>query len=114
VPEWSFGVQGDYAWPVFGDALAHIGGNISYTGDRPADFGDRDAAGSLREFGDYTTVALSGGVDFGAWSLEIYGKNLTDEEGVTNVDAGGFLPNGALALGLIQPRTIGLAVGTKF
>ena len=114
VPEWMFGVYGDYAWPVFGDALAHVGGNISYTGDRPADFGTRTAGGSIREFGAYTTVGLSGGIDFGAWSIELYGKNLTDEDAVTSVDTGGFLPNGAVGLAQIQPRTIGIALGTKF
>jgi len=114
VPEWSFGLHGDYAWPLQGSSVAHVGGSVGYTGERPADFGDRDAAGNLRHFDSFVTVGLNAGVDFGAWSLELYGRNLTEGEGVTSVDAGGFLPNGALALGVIRPRTIGVAVATRF
>lgn len=114
VPEWSFGLHGDYAWPVMGDSVAHVGGSVSYTGERPADLGDRVADGSVREIDSYTTVNLGTGVDFGAWSLELYGRNLTDERGVTSVDTGGFLPDGARALGLIRPRRFGLAVGLRW
>jgi outer membrane receptor for monomeric catechols len=114
VPEWSFGLTGDYAWPLQGSSVAHVGGSVGYTGERPADFGDRDAAGNLRDFDSFVTVGLNAGVDFGAWSLEVYGRNLTEEEGVTSVDTGGFLPNGALALGVIRPRTIGVALATRF
>ncbi len=114
VPEWSFGVQGDYAWPVRGDAVAHVGGSIGYTGDRPADFSDRAADGSIRNIDSFVTVNLSAGVDFGGWNFEVFGRNLTDEGGITSIDSGEFLPNGAIALGLIRPRSIGVSVGTGF
>ena len=114
VPEWSFGLHGDYAWPVMGDRVAHFGGGVHYTGDRPADLGDRVADGSVREIDGYETVNLGTGIDFGRWSLELYGRNLTDEEGITSVDTGGFLPEGARALGLIRPRRVGLAVGMRW
>jgi outer membrane receptor protein involved in Fe transport len=97
-----------------GDWVAHVGGSVNYTGDRPADLGDRVADGSVREIDGYETVNLGTGIDFGRWSLELYGRNLTDEEGITSVDTGGFLPDGARALGLIRPRSVGLAVGMRW
>mgnify|MGYP003457227532 CR=1 FL=1 len=51
---------------------------------------------------------------FGRWSLELYGKNLTNEQGITEINAAGPLPNGALGLGLIRPRTVGISVATRF
>jgi outer membrane receptor protein involved in Fe transport len=114
VPEWSFGLHGDYAWAVMGDWVAHAGGSVNYTGDRPADFGDRVADGSVREIDGYETLNLGAGLDFGQWSLELYGRNLTDAEGITSADTGGFLPDGARALGLIRPRSVGVAVALRW
>lgn len=114
VPEWSFGVDGEYEWMLLGDKQAYIGGNVGYTGDRPADFNNRAADGSLREADDYTTLNLRAGVDFGRWYLQVYGRNLTDAEGVTDIIGEGSYPNGAVALGLIRPRTFGVAVGASF
>jgi outer membrane receptor protein involved in Fe transport len=48
------------------------------------------------------------------WTLELYGKNVTDEEGITDIVAPGAVPNGAAAISIIRPRTIGLAVGYRF
>ena len=50
----------------------------------------------------------------GRWSVELYGKNLTNEHGVTSIGSVGFLPNGALGLGLIRPRAVGISVSTRF
>lgn len=113
VPDWSFGLQGDYAWPVMGSSVAHFGGSVNYTGDRPVDFSNRAADGSIHEVDSYVTVNVNTGVDFGRWSLELFGRNLTDEMGITSLDSGGFLPNGALALGVIRPRSVGLTLGLQ-
>src|SRR5690606_27813501 len=114
VPEWSFSMGGDYEWAVRGDATAWVGGNVGYTGDRTADFDNRAPDGSLREVDSYVTVNLRAGVSFGRWSLEVYGKNLLNEEGINDIVAEGVLPNGAVGLGLIRPRTIGVSLGATF
>lgn len=114
VPEWSFGLNGSYEWQVMADATAYVGGDIGYTGDRPAGFSNRDTEGNLRIADSYTTVNLRSGIDMGRWSFELYGKNLTDEIGITAIDAEGSLPNGAVGLGMLRPRTIGLSVGADF
>jgi hypothetical protein len=59
------------------------------------------------------SLDLRAGAYLGRWSVELFGKNLTNELGVTSVGAAGALPNGALGLGLTRPRTIGLSVGTR-
>jgi outer membrane receptor protein involved in Fe transport len=118
VPEWSLALGGDYEWSAFGDATAYVGGQVAYTGDRLADFGNRvdplDPTSARREADANTTVDLRAGVLWDQWSLELYGKNVTDEEGITDIIAPGVFPNGAAAIALIRPRTFGLAVGVRF
>ena len=113
VPEWSFGLSGDYEWKVGRDWTLLFGAGIGYVGERTFDFVTREGDGSLHKLDSYTTVDLRAGAYFGQWSFELYGKNLTNEMAVTGVAAAGGLPNGALGLGLIRPRTIGLSVGVR-
>jgi outer membrane receptor protein involved in Fe transport len=114
VPEWSFGLNGDYEWTLMGDSTAYAGGTVGYTGDRPADFNNRAANGSNRELESYVTLNLRAGIDTGRWTFEVYGKNLADERGVTTINDVGALPNGAVGLGIIRPRTFGMTVGVSF
>jgi outer membrane receptor protein involved in Fe transport len=113
VPKWGFGLSGDYEWKVGRDWTLLVGGGIGYVGERTFDFVTRQEDGSLHKLDSYTTVDLRAGVYFGAWSFELYGKNLTNERAITAVAVAGALPNGALGLGLIRPRTIGLSVGVR-
>lgn len=116
VPEWTTTAAADYEWAVTGDVMAWVGGDVSYTGERTAGFGQRDATGAIREAPSYTTVDLRAGFDTGRWSVEAYAQNLTDERGITSL--GGFdpanVPNGAATVGIIRPRTLGLTVGVEF
>jgi iron complex outermembrane recepter protein len=118
VPEWTLALGGDYEWNAFSDATAYVGGQVAYTGDRLADFDNRldplDPTSARHEADAYTTVDLRTGVLWDNWSLELYGKNVTDEEGITDILAPGTRPNGAAAIALIRPRTIGLALGVRF
>jgi outer membrane receptor protein involved in Fe transport len=114
VPEWSFGADGSYEWEVMGDALAYVGASVAFVDDRPTEFNNLAPDGSVREAEGYTTLNLRTGIDFGRWSLELYGRNLSDEEGVTRILGEGWLPNGNVGLGLIRPRTYGLSLGASF
>ena len=114
VPEWSLGLSADYEWSVFGDATAYVGGLVAYTGDRTADFGTREVNGNIYEAEAYTTFDLRTGILWDNWSIELYGKNLSDEEGITDIDGPGAFPNGAIGVGVIRPQTIGLAIGARF
>jgi outer membrane receptor protein involved in Fe transport len=118
VPEWTLALGGDYEWGVFNDATAYVGGQVAYTGDRLADFGNRvdplEPTSARREADAYTTVDLRAGILWDNWSLELYGKNVTDEDGITDINAPGLYPNGAAAISVIRPRTIGVSVGVRF
>jgi iron complex outermembrane recepter protein len=113
VPKWGFGLSGDYEWAVGRDWTFVVGGGIGYVGERTFDFVTREGDGSLHKLDSYTTVDLRAGAYFGQWSFELYGKNLTNEMAIAGVAAAGGLPNGALGLGLIRPRTIGMSVGVR-
>ncbi len=114
VPDWSLGLGVDYEWTVLGDSTAYIGGHVGYTGKRTAEFSTRASDGSLRVVESYTTVDVRGGMDRGRWNFEAFCKNLTDERGINDIIPEGNYPNGAIGLGVIRPRTIGLSVGTRF
>jgi outer membrane receptor protein involved in Fe transport len=116
VPDWSLGLGADYEWNVFADAKAYVGGLVAYTGKRTDEFLNRDANGNIREADAYTTLDLRTGILWDRWSIELYGKNVTDEEGITDIDFPGTrpYPNGAAGIALIRPRTIGLSLGVRF
>jgi len=115
VPDWTFGLLADYEWTVGGDWTMYVGGILAYTGERVFDYDIRTDDGSPQMLDSYYTVDLRAAAYVGRWSFELYGKNLTDEMGFTSVDASGLaLPNGAYGLGIIRPRTIGMAVGLRF
>ncbi len=115
VPDWSLSLSGDYEWPVMDSATAYVGGTISTTGDRTADFGTRTPEGRIREVPSYESIDLRAGIEFGRWSLQAYVKNLTDERGITSlVGDGTFLPNNAIGVAIIRPRTIGVTIGASF
>jgi iron complex outermembrane recepter protein len=113
VPEWSFAFNADYRWTV-GAASAFVGANLHYVDDRPAGFSNRDPEGNIRQLDSYTTIGLRAGLEFARWSIEAYGKNVTDEEGLTDIVAAGVLPNGQVGLSRIRPRTVGLSVGARW
>jgi hypothetical protein len=39
---------------------------------------------------------------------------VTDEEGINDIIPEGSFANGAVGIGIIRPRTIGLSVGARF
>ena len=114
VPEWSFGADADYEWSLDSDKTAYVGGNLSYIGDRPAGFDNRDSNGGIRDADAYTTLGLRAGIATDKWSVEVYGKNVTDEMGITSIGAGDEGVTGRVNLGVIRPRTFGVNVGVRF
>ncbi|HEX7115215.1 MAG TPA: TonB-dependent receptor [Steroidobacter sp.] len=115
-PEYSVGLNAEYEWPVGAQAMAYVGGSFRWLSDQTAsyDINFRTANGRQREIPSYEVVDLTAGVDFGRFSIELYGKNITDSEGKTSVGTLGAVPNGAIATGVIRPRTIGLMFGVGF
>ena len=115
-PEWSASLNANYEWSVGAQAMAYIGASLRHLSDQTAsyDLAFRTAHGRQRKIDAYDVVDLQTGVDFGRWTLELYGKNLTDEDGKTSTGAVGSIPQGALPTGVIRPRTYGLTIGFNF
>jgi outer membrane receptor protein involved in Fe transport len=112
-----------YEFPI-GEWQGHVQGALTHEGRRTSDLRlfERELVGDIES---YTTVDLTAGVEIGNLSAELFVKNLFDVNG----QVGRFVnclettcgdPEGVTAIGgkfytfVIQPRTVGLRVGTKF
>lgn len=112
-PEFSASLNGDYSFAVGDGVEAHFGGSLRYVSEQKGSF---NTAYDQRTIPDYAVVDLSARVDFGQFDLELYVKNLNDSSGRTSITGttvfGGFplYPGGAIATGVLRPRTVGLAL----
>jgi len=126
-PTVSFGVNGDYEFPLSSTVTAFVGGSLRYTGNQRAEFRIDPATASVdpdgnliadalpqRKIGDYATIDLRAGAEFGQFTLEAYVRNLTDARGITSLNDADNLPFGAINAAYIQPRTIGLSLSAGF
>ena len=112
-PEFSISANVDYEWTVGAEATAYVGGSLRYLSDQTGsfDFEYRTENGRQREIASYEVLDLRTGVNFGRYSIELYARNVTDSDGRTSTGDLGGIPNGAMATGVIRPRTVGLAFG---
>jgi outer membrane receptor protein involved in Fe transport len=114
-PKTSYSVSADYDWPLAGDRSAYVGVSFSHLSEVPASFDAEFVAENDRQryLPSYDTLDARAGWDFGTVSLELFGRNLTDDEGMTS-DATGNTPLGAIATGVIRPRSFGVTVTAEF
>lgn len=112
-----------YEFPI-GGLDAHFQTSINYEGKRKSDLRTRQQA-IVGSFDAFTTVDLSVGVASGSWTAELFATNLLDSGGVVNRgvqcietvcgDEDNLTPSGGKFYDtVIQPRTIGIKLGTKF
>lgn len=111
VPRITASFAPQYRWRIGGGWSAIAGGSADYTGKRRSDFSGRAPV----EVPAYTTLNLTGSVEREQWRFTVYGKNLSDSEGIT------YLAARTLALGvtpyeagIIQPRTFGIEANYRF
>ena len=101
----------DYEHPL-GNVLVGVAGlSWRYTGPRESGF---DAALGQRRLPDFNQVDAHAGVTFGRYRLDLYARNLTDSRGIVSLGNTGTAPNGAVAAGLIRPRSVGLSLGVRY
>jgi iron complex outermembrane recepter protein len=114
-PKLSYSASADYDWPLADDRTAYFGVSFSHLDDVPAAFDPAFVAENDRQrfLPAYDVLDLRAGWDFGKVSLELFGRNLTDDDGKTS-DASGNTPNGAIATGVIRPRSYGVTVTAEF
>jgi outer membrane receptor protein involved in Fe transport len=121
---WKGSTQLRYEWQLGGDMKANLQGVVTYEGKRKRDLRPsiNDIYGNMKAF---TEVDISGGIDKGPWSLDLYVKNLFDVRGQLSKgiqcreevcgDSIGATENGGKIYTVVsRPRTIGLRVGRKF
>ncbi|BCT91333.1 TonB-dependent receptor [Lysobacter helvus] len=70
-------LTGRYTWDI-GEYEAHVQGAVFHQGDRRTDLRDAESA-LLGTLDAYTTLDLSAGWRRGAWSMDIFIKNATNE-----------------------------------
>lgn len=120
-PKWSTFFDADYTFASIGAFKPFVGLSWQYIGERES--GYDPSHGGQRMLPSYSTIDLRAGVDYDRWSLALYGKNLGDERGITDVGATGSFA-AAQAAGVpfqhtvptaafIQPRTVGLTLTGK-
>ncbi len=111
VPKWSGAVHGDYEFPVAG-VEGFVGGSVSRVGRRVANLDQRTADDEPVRIPGYTEVDLRAGVNLDRFTVQAFARNLFDKGGITSATGfdGGTFPNGAAAIAVIRPRTIGLTI----
>jgi len=114
-PKTSYSLSADYEWPVGADHEAFIGGSYSHLSEVPAAFDPAFLATNDRQryLSAYHTLDLRAGMEIGKFTIERFGRNLTNEEGKTSAESGAT-PLGAIATGVIRPRSYGLTVTAAF
>jgi iron complex outermembrane recepter protein len=114
-PKTSYSVSADYDWPLANERSAYFGVSFSHLSDVPAAFDPAFVAENDRQrfLPAYDVLDVRAGWDFGKVALELFGRNLTNDDGKTS-DATGNTPNGAIATGVIRPRSYGVTVTAEF
>ncbi len=120
-PKYSLGVNSDYRWRVGDTTGAYVGGSVRHLSEQSGAFDAtfRTANGRQRLLPSYNVVDLRAGLEFTKFTIEAYAKNVNNSDGKTStsgVKANGFniYPNGAIATGIITPRTIGLTLTLEY
>jgi outer membrane receptor protein involved in Fe transport len=116
VPRYNLTLSGSYDWTAWSDVDAFVGGTLALVGGRDGGFDNayRAAIGNRLHLDSYAQLDLQAGLRRGNLSAEVFVQNLANERGVVNTGAYGNLPNNALPVTSIRPRTIGLTLSADF
>ena len=116
VPEFTSTFSFDYR-PVVGVGRASLGGSWTYTSSRQSEF---VLGGTQTRLPPYHDLAAFLGYEWDRFSLQIYGKNLTDSRGILNYAGSGALgPSTSStisygAIAITRPRTFGIRLTADF
>lgn len=120
-PKYTLGLSTDYRWVVGAVTPAYAGVSLRHLAKQSGAFDNdfRTANGRQRQLTSYNVVDAHAGVEMGSWTLEAYAKNLTNSDGKTSTsplkaNGSNLYPNGAVATGVIMPRTVGLTLTKEY
>jgi outer membrane receptor protein involved in Fe transport len=105
-PTWSGALTADYRFPVGARWDGSFGGGFRYVGDR---YSDVESSPLALKAESYQVLDLNAGLSNDRWNVRIFARNVTDE-GTYLTLAIVPRPEGVV----LQPRTIGISVDTKF
>jgi outer membrane receptor protein involved in Fe transport len=112
-PKWGTSLDGEYDQSAFADYKYFVGATYSYVGARSTNFGSDVTETMQVRLPGYNNYGARVGLDNDRWRFTLYGKNLSDSRGITSYSASGA-PNLNGEIAIIQPRTVGVTVSTKF
>ncbi|MDE1150866.1 MAG: TonB-dependent receptor [Azospirillaceae bacterium] len=101
----------EYEHPLNGTVDGFGGISWRYTGDRRSAF---DTDYGQRNLPAFSQLDAHAGITFGAYRVEVFGRNLTDSRGIMDLGAAGSAQNGAVAAAIIRPRSFGATIGVRF
>jgi outer membrane receptor protein involved in Fe transport len=120
-PKYTLGLSSDYRWVMGATTPAYVGVSVRHVSERSGSFDNafRTTNARQRELPSYNVVDAHFGVELGDWTLEAYGKNLTNSDGkistsTVQANGGNQYPNGAISTGVITPRTVGLTLTREY
>jgi len=113
VPKWNGTVGVDYDFPLDGGWSGSAGASYNYVGERETDF--LPVPGPRLTAPGYHGIDLHAGSYYGAWTLQAYVKNLTNQRGITSLTSETIDPQGSpFAASYVPPRTVGVTVTYDF
>ncbi|HEY2035333.1 MAG TPA: TonB-dependent receptor [Rhizomicrobium sp.] len=112
-PKWSSTLDGDYNFDPIGEWTPYIGASWHYVGDRHSDFSPGTPTQVV--LSSYNAIDARVGVEWNKWTIELYGKNLTDAKGVTSFASSGTSAASGLAAtaAIMAPREFGIVLRGK-
>lgn len=112
-PRFKATLNGEYTFGTWSGWTPYVAATYLFNGSELTDF--VQASGYTRiELPAYQTVAARTGLRNERWSLEAYARNIANTRGFTSAAALSGSPTGAYAMGIIQPRTVGISVIARF
>ena len=112
-PKWSTSLDGEYDAPAFADYKYFVGATWSYVGARSTVFGSDETMLLQVRLPSYNDYGARVGFDNDRWRWTLYGKNLSDSRGISSYTSSGA-PGLNGSASVIQPRTFGVTLSTKF
>ena len=98
-----------------GYMTAHVGGAVTYVGDRKGEFvGTPDQLSLRQTYPAYAQLDLNSGVTFDDWKINLFAQNVLDKRGI---NGGGYYNQSNWNqnwFNYIPPRTIGLSLQRTF
>ncbi|MGP1665657.1 MAG: TonB-dependent receptor domain-containing protein, partial [Rhodanobacter sp.] len=107
----TFGVDGAFS---LGGRPAHLGANVRYVGERNSGFDTAGTSAPNFKMPSYVLADIQGGVTFGSVDVGLYVRNVFDKRAILAADTNLVAFGSPLRATLVQPRTVGLTLSTKF